>query len=171
MKWTETHIEGKKLKASNQEETLLKWKEHFENLLRHPPGNHWQNFLKNYQWPTRCQTRASSRKKNQTHYWKKKEAVQSIHVRMLTSLSVIQMLLPRCVNMSINFRSFLFDVEISLSCLKRMDTVFWVHKEVNGSICLLPYSPNPSARAGYDTRSIFKWSLTGLNSEFFLLLD
>ena len=30
---------------------------------------------------------------------------------------------------------------------------------------------NPSARAGYDTRSVFKWSLTGLNSEFFLLLD
>ena len=25
---------------------------------------------------------------------------------------------------------------------------------------------NPSAWAGYDTRSIFKWSLTGLNSEF-----
>ena len=25
---------------------------------------------------------------------------------------------------------------------------------------------NPSARAGYDTRSIFKPSLTGLNSEF-----
>ena len=25
---------------------------------------------------------------------------------------------------------------------------------------------NPSARAGYDTRPIFKWSLTGLNSEF-----
>ena len=25
---------------------------------------------------------------------------------------------------------------------------------------------NPSARAGYDTRSIFKLSLTGLNSEF-----
>ena len=29
---------------------------------------------------------------------------------------------------------------------------------------------NPSARAGYDTRSIFKRSLSGLNSEFFLLL-
>ena len=28
---------------------------------------------------------------------------------------------------------------------------------------------NPSARAGYDTRSIFKWSLTGLNSVFLLL--
>ena len=29
-----------------------------------------------------------------------------------------------------------------------------------------PYLPNPSARAGYDIRSIFKRSLTGLNSEF-----
>ena len=28
------------------------------------------------------------------------------------------------------------------------------------------YLPNPSAQAGYDTRSIFKRSLTGLNSEF-----
>ena len=26
---------------------------------------------------------------------------------------------------------------------------------------------NPSTRAGYDTRSIFKQSLTGLNSEFY----
>ena len=25
---------------------------------------------------------------------------------------------------------------------------------------------NPSTRAGYDTRSNFKWSLTGLNSQF-----
>ena len=30
---------------------------------------------------------------------------------------------------------------------------------------MYPYLPNPSARAGYDTRSIFKRSLTGLNSE------
>ena len=30
----------------------------------------------------------------------------------------------------------------------------------------LSYLPNPSARAGYDTRSIFKQSLTGFNSEF-----
>ena len=35
----------------------------------------------------------------------------------------------------------------------------------------LSYLPNPSPRAEYDTRSIFKRSLTGLNSEFFLLLD
>ena len=31
---------------------------------------------------------------------------------------------------------------------------------------LLLLFTNPSARAGYDTRSIFKQSLTGLNSEF-----
>ena len=31
---------------------------------------------------------------------------------------------------------------------------------------IISYLPNPSARAGYDTRSIFKRSLTGLNSEF-----
>ena len=33
-------------------------------------------------------------------------------------------------------------------------------------IVYICYLPNPSARAGYDTRSIFKWSLTGLNSEY-----
>ena len=31
--------------------------------------------------------------------------------------------------------------------------------------CVIIFT-NPFARAGYDTRSIFKWSLTGLNSEF-----
>ena len=31
---------------------------------------------------------------------------------------------------------------------------------------LLTIFTNPSAQAGYDTRSTFKWSLTGLNSEF-----
>ena len=33
-------------------------------------------------------------------------------------------------------------------------------------LLVLPYLPNLSARAGYDTRSIFKRSLTGFNSEF-----
>ena len=33
-------------------------------------------------------------------------------------------------------------------------------------LLILSYLPNPSARAGCDTRSIFKRSLTGLNSEF-----
>ena len=36
----------------------------------------------------------------------------------------------------------------------------------NISLNIVSYLPNPSARAGYDTRSIFKRSLTGLNSEF-----
>ena len=31
---------------------------------------------------------------------------------------------------------------------------------------LNPYLPDPSTRTGYDTRSIFKRSLTGLNSEY-----
>ena len=32
------------------------------------------------------------------------------------------------------------------------------------------YLPNPSRREGWDTKLIFKWSLTGLNSEFFFSL-
>ena len=34
------------------------------------------------------------------------------------------------------------------------------------SLMINPYLPNPSAWVGYDTRSIFKRSLTSLNSEF-----
>ena len=34
------------------------------------------------------------------------------------------------------------------------------------SKCILTVFTNPSARVGYDTRLIFKQSLTGLNSEF-----
>ena len=41
-----------------------------------------------------------------------------------------------------------------------MDPITWMSK---GRTILFT---NPSARAGYDTRSIFKRSLTGLNSEF-----
>ena len=40
-----------------------------------------------------------------------------------------------------------------LAVFTNLQTLYW-------------YLPNPSARAGYDTRSIFKRSLTGLNSEF-----
>ena len=36
----------------------------------------------------------------------------------------------------------------------------------SGKNPLITIFTNPSARAGYDTRSIFKRSLTGLNSEF-----
>ena len=37
---------------------------------------------------------------------------------------------------------------------------------VSHIIIIIIIFTNPSARTGYDTRSIFKWSLTGLNSEF-----
>ena len=36
-------------------------------------------------------------------------------------------------------------------------------------VCVCVCLPKPSARAGWDTKSIFKWSLTGLNSEFSFL--
>ena len=36
----------------------------------------------------------------------------------------------------------------------------------NSKLVTWSYLPNPSVQAGYDTRSIFKRSLTGLNSEF-----
>ena len=39
------------------------------------------------------------------------------------------------------------------------------HRNIPGCY-YLSYLPTPSARAGYDKRSIFKRSLTGLNSEF-----
>ena len=58
-------------------------------------------------------------------------------------------------------RSLLIDSVIPMLCLKDPqmgnDTI---HPEF-----LLTLFPNPSARVGYDTRSIFKQSLTGLNSE------
>ena len=47
-------------------------------------------------------------------------------------------------------------------------TKLFITFEFKGSSTLgeRSYLPNPSARVGYDTRSIFKRSLTGLNSEF-----
>ena len=37
---------------------------------------------------------------------------------------------------------------------------------VKNPVAILSYLPNPSAQARYDTRSIFKQSLTGLNRSF-----
>ena len=39
-------------------------------------------------------------------------------------------------------------------------------QQVHSSYDIDPIYPTPSTRAGYDTRSIFKRSLTGLNSEY-----
>ena len=54
-----------------------------------------------------------------------------------------------------------FKGEASLPLALRASAVF--HNSTKLSLIIFT---NPSARAGYDTRSIFKQSLTGLNSEF-----
>ena len=50
----------------------------------------------------------------------------------------------------------------------RCSFFFNLYLRANGTLCggFILFT-NPSARAGYDTRSIFKQSLTGFNSEFF----
>ena len=58
---------------------------------------------------------------------------------------------------STNLR-FVIMLLVWISVLSKSSDVF--------RVLVLSYLPNPSARAGYDTRSIFKRSLTGLNSEF-----
>ena len=50
-------------------------------------------------------------------------------------------------------------ITVSISCE-------YNHYTTGTSIRSMILFTNPSARAGYDTRSIFKRSLTGLNSEF-----
>ena len=45
-------------------------------------------------------------------------------------------------------------------------TYIYIYIYTNHFLCLIIIFTNPSARAGYHTRSIFKRSLTGLNSEF-----
>ena len=63
-----------------------------------------------------------------------------------------------CNVLSAIYKLNLFILAILLLFIK---TVFdiWDRAQIS-------YLPNPSARAGYDTRSIFKRSLTSLNSEF-----
>ena len=53
------------------------------------------------------------------------------------------------------------EVSINKNCMPQCVIAFFFIKYRQ----LLIIFTNPSARAGYDTRSIFKWSLTGLNSE------
>ncbi len=48
----------------------------------------------------------------------------------------------------------------------RANIYIYIRDLVSNNLQGLILFTNPSARAGYDTRSIFKRSLTGLNSEF-----
>ena len=50
--------------------------------------------------------------------------------------------------------------------MKIRGTVGYWSLVIDQSLTFFVLFTNPSARAGYDTRSIFKRSLTGLNSEF-----
>ena len=81
-------------------------------------------------------------------------------------------------NLSMNQFSFdlcLFKKHFTVSFRTSSDVIFCC-KIYSQQFLLLPtvklcyllkvLFTNPSARAGYDTRSIFKRSLTGLNSEF-----
>ena len=67
------------------------------------------------------------------------------------------------INIKRSFRNYITFAVVGL--------VGWVSRYINSwrlfnvKSCL-SYLPNPSTRAGYDTRSILKRSLTDLNSEF-----
>ena len=58
-------------------------------------------------------------------------------------------------------------IQIVFSACKQLS--FSTYKNIINKVSLqiiYLHVPNPSARAGDDTRSIFKWILTGFNSEF-----
>ena len=62
------------------------------------------------------------------------------------------------VELPLNSKCF---VPEPISCFRIM--FIYMFMNILWTLCIFT---NPSARAGYDTRSIFKRSLTGLNSEF-----
>ena len=66
-------------------------------------------------------------------------SVKSLRERKLTA--------PNCATEPISWKKY-----VNVYCEKTVKLAY-------------TYLPNPSARAGYDTRSIFMWSLTVLNSE------
>ena len=72
------------------------------------------------------------------------------------------------MNYSINFRGLPFNVEMVVS--KREETLLCsglMFMKITQLTCaIIIIFTNPSTWTEYDTRSIFKWSLTDLNSEF-----
>ena len=68
--------------------------------------------------------------------------------------------------MTLNTQSHLFDYNSFHFWDNRLIIYTISQIKKNQPIYYLTIFTNPSARAGYDTRSIFKRSLTGLNSEF-----
>ena len=65
-------------------------------------------------------------------------AVHVFREHTLTSVSVDEILLPRYVDLSANFRSLRLIVGMTQSCLKHINTcLICVHKKTNASSCLL----------------------------------
>ena len=64
------------------------------------------------------------------------------------------------IHTSIQFNKGNSTIQTMKKTIKHIDSV------LQRKTLKLSYLPNPSARAGYDTRSIFMRNLTGLNSEF-----
>ena len=65
-------------------------------------------------------------------------AVHAFAKRLLSLFSVKEILLPRCVNGSTNFRGSPVKVKVVSPCLKHMNAIcICVHEEVNASSCLL----------------------------------
>ena len=55
---------------------------------------------------------------------------------------------------------------MNLYCAQISDPFAAAYTVINMRFACKVLFTNPSARAGYDTKSIFKRSLTGLNSQF-----
>ena len=64
-------------------------------------------------------------------------AIHALPMRMLISLSVDEILLPRYMNWFINFRGLPFNKKMTLSCLRHERRFIWVYIETNASFCLL----------------------------------
>ena len=94
----------------------------------------------------------------------KYEGTQGVQIMILCTFQIICHDL-RFWFLNVKNQTFIWMYEL-LSEMRKWES-FWYSISVGGM--LYSYLPNPSTRAGYDTRSIFKQSLTGLTgliSEF-----
>ena len=90
----------------------------------------------------------------------------SIHLSVCMYVCMYVCLLCRVVSMFISINCNMFIPTIYLGYFTSITLLIYLSIHRSIYIFMNTYLPKPSARAGYDTRSIFKWSLTGLNPEF-----
>ena len=114
---------------------------------------------------------------------KRKRSLHGTYTLLIQYLCTDQILLSNLSNIAPKYSSLYAlqsqnysPISMSQHCSPGLRTIFymgsygvvikkWVTNK-EGKVYLWVLFTNPSARAGYDTRSIFKQSLTGLNSEF-----